>query len=305
MSRAKSQSNALKILICYYDSYGLPPLDDGILFPIQAGRTISDTDLHIQGDNELNGQACDNISEKNPTYSELTALYWAWKNLKKIYPDVKYVGWTHYRRFFAFHERKYFTSLIEKPAEEIRKYRVNPDEIINILESGRIITAKRDSFLIPVYWQYSQCHSSEDYRTLRKVINEKFPDYYETFMNFMERNNKISLFCMFIMKYDEFIKYCEWLFSVLSEVEPLLIHSEHYNSGRKRVFAYMAERLMNVYILKNKLKTKELNVYFYEKEYAHKSIFKKFFSYVHRVLGYVKREITLRLITGWKSSPKS
>ena len=33
-----------------------------------------------------------------------------------------------------------------------------------------------------------------------------------------EDNNKISLYCMFIMKYDEFEKYCEWLFSVLSAV---------------------------------------------------------------------------------------
>ncbi len=38
----------------------------------------------------------DNISAKNATYSELTGLYWLWKNV-----DVRYKGLTHYRRLFG------------------------------------------------------------------------------------------------------------------------------------------------------------------------------------------------------------
>lgn len=299
----KDISNVLKILICYYDSYGFPPLDDGILLPVQAGKAISDRDLHIQGDNEVNGQPCDNISDKNPTYSELTALYWAWKNLKKLYPDVKYVGWTHYRRFFAFNDKRYFESLIAKPAEEIKKYRVNSQEIIKILECG-IIVAKRDSILTPLYIDYCKIHFSDDYRTLRDVIQKKFPDYYDDFINVMERNNKISLYCMFMMKYDDFVKYCEWLFSVLAETEPL-IPFQYYSPYQKRVFAFMAERLLNVYILKNRMKTHELNVYFYTDKTVRKNTLANIISYAHRLLGYIKREISFKLMVEWRKTSRS
>ncbi len=37
----------------------------------------------------------DNISDQNHIYSELTGLYWAWKNL-----DASYIGLVHYRRYF-------------------------------------------------------------------------------------------------------------------------------------------------------------------------------------------------------------
>lgn len=40
----------------------------------------------------------DNISGKNPDYCELTAQYWAWKNI-----DCDYYGFFHYRRYLTFH----------------------------------------------------------------------------------------------------------------------------------------------------------------------------------------------------------
>ena len=52
---------------------------------------------------ERNFRACchddegDNISQKNKTYCELTAQYWAWKN-----EDADYYGFFHYRRYLAF-----------------------------------------------------------------------------------------------------------------------------------------------------------------------------------------------------------
>ena len=92
------------------------------MLPVQTGKSISDVSLNIQADNEINGQPCDNISSKNEGYSELTAMYWAWKNLKKLYPDVKYVGLYHYRRFFAL-RNTYFSCEFDVPESDIENYR--------------------------------------------------------------------------------------------------------------------------------------------------------------------------------------
>lgn len=70
-----------------------PVYHNDIYTPIHVGKAISrykDEMADMIGDN-----TGDNISEKNPYYCELTAQYWAWKNLH----DVEYVGFCHYRRF--------------------------------------------------------------------------------------------------------------------------------------------------------------------------------------------------------------
>ena len=66
--------------------------------PVQVGTSLAQK--------ELPGMAHDNdgenISELNPMYCELTAQYWAWKNL-----DLDYYGFCHYRRYFNFSDRMF------------------------------------------------------------------------------------------------------------------------------------------------------------------------------------------------------
>ena len=140
-------------------------MDDGILLPIHTGKAISSLDLHIQGDNEVNGTPCDNISSKNASYNELTAIYWAWKNLRRLYPDVKYVGLYHYRRFFAFDERKYFDCCIDRPESAIAGYRVDAEKVIRILESGKIILPVSTVSAHSLAVSYCIVHLSDDYGT--------------------------------------------------------------------------------------------------------------------------------------------
>ena len=64
---------------------------------------------------------------------------------------------------------------------------------------------------------------------------------------------------MFIMSYNDFDSYCSWLFSVLSKIENF-IPFESYNEMQKRVFGYISEFLLLVWLKNNKKNYKEIMV---------------------------------------------
>ena len=90
-------------------------------------------------------------------------------------------------------------------------------------------------------------------KDLDRIIKKTRPTHVvETFYEVMYNNNKLSHYNMFIMKKEDFDKYCEWLFPILFEMEKN-IEFTHYND-QGRVFGYMAERLFNVWLKSNQKK---------------------------------------------------
>ena len=82
----------IKILVAAHKEYRMPK--DPMYLPIQVGA---------EGKRSFGYQRDDtgeNISSANPRMCELTAIYWAWKNL-----DADYVGLVHYRRHFTVAKR--------------------------------------------------------------------------------------------------------------------------------------------------------------------------------------------------------
>ena len=77
----------IKVLVAVHKPYRMPK--DSAYLPIHVGYKKK-KNIGFIGDH-----TGDNISEKNPNFCELTAYYWAWKNL-----DAEYVGLVHYRRHF-------------------------------------------------------------------------------------------------------------------------------------------------------------------------------------------------------------
>ena len=65
-------------------------LNNDIYIPLQVGAALHNS-LGYHSDN-----TGDNISERNPYYSELTGLYWLYKNDS----DCDITGLCHYRRYF-------------------------------------------------------------------------------------------------------------------------------------------------------------------------------------------------------------
>lgn len=185
----------------------------------------------------------DNISKKNPFYCELTGLYWAWKNTES---DV--LGLCHYRRFF----QNKMAFAIKKRKERI----LSLIQIEHLMEQyDVIIAAPREYYIESVYSHYVHAHNENDLIVTRKVLSRKYPEYLASWDSVME-STSFSLYNMFIMNRLYSDNYCKWLFDVLFSVENELNIST-YNKSDARVFGYLGEFLLNVWIKKN-----GLNVYF-------------------------------------------
>ena len=71
---------------------------------------------------------------------------------------------------------------------------------------------------------------------------------------------------MCIMNKKNFDNYCKWLFDILFEVEKR-VDMSNYTDYEKRLFGFLSERLLNVWLEENNLKLKELDVYNVEDSY--------------------------------------
>ncbi len=215
--------------------------------PIHVGKAISKEDLGIQGDN-----TGDNISEKNKSFCELTAIYWAWKNLS----NFDYIGLCHYRRYFDFNSGgKYFNSLKIIKSNELDQYNIKIPNISKLLNKYDAILAKPKVYEYSLKTEYCLSHISEDYEVMKEIVKKFIPDYYDAFKQVFEENNKLSHFNMFIVPNNIFNDYSKWLFALLDQIENELDIS-HYSAHQKRIFGYMGERFLNIYVVKNNLRVK-------------------------------------------------
>lgn len=267
----------LKILVCCHKD-DVKAVNKNYL-PIHVGKSTSKQNLNMIVDD-----TGDNISYKNSSYCELTGIYWAWKNLK----DVDYVGLAHYRRYFDFKNEKLSGSGRTLPIESFDKIDFNiPDDVKKILKKGKVIISKPESFRLSLYADYCIRHYSEDIKKLEKIINNlEEKKYSKAFNKIMHHNNELHPYNMFIMSWQEFDKYCTWLFYVLNETEKL-IDISNYTPYQKRIYGFMAERLLNIYLEANNIRVKEYPILFFSDEkpknnnffiYKIKSIINKFSS---------------------------
>ena len=127
-----------------------------------------------------------------------------------------------------------------------------------------LLPKKRNYFIETNYSQYAHAHHAIDLDTTRQIIGEKCPEYLRAYDRSMK---KISghRFNMFIMKRDKFDAYCEWLFDILFELEKRLDISD-YNVNDSRVFGFVSERILDVWIDTNRIKHKDIPYVFMEKQ---------------------------------------
>lgn len=188
----------VKILVATHKEYWMPC--DLVYLPIQVGAK-GKKDLGFVKDS-----TGDNISNKNSCYCELTALYWAWKNLK-----ADYIGLVHYRRYFT---RKEVHGLEEK-----KRLILTGDEWKRLLAEYPVIVAdKRKYYIESNQSHYNHAHHSQGLDMAEMIIRERYPDYLPAFHVVLKRT-WAHMFNMFVMRRDLFNDYMTWMFDVLFELE--------------------------------------------------------------------------------------
>jgi len=237
----------IKLLVATHKDYPMPK--DTMYLPVHAGKESSSVSLPWQGDN-----TGDHISSKNPNYCELTALYWAWKNL-----DADIIGLAHYRRHFALHKPGLF-------CKNKFSYLLKTSEVEHLFKTTSVILPKpRNYFIETNYSQFIHAHPAESLELTQKIISEKYPDYLSAYELVMKQTTA-HRFNMLIMKKDIFDRYCSWLFDILFELEQQLDISS-YDVYNQRIYGFISERLLDVFIEANHIDYKELPVIFMEQEH--------------------------------------
>lgn len=250
----------VKIYSVFHKPYWIP--DDKVYVPIQVGfgsQIFNNNKPILRDDNGFN------ISNRNKNYCELTAIYWIWKNCHH-----DYIGVDHYRRHFA-------ESRIGKKKTIILK----SERLVRLLSLNKVILPKKRHYFIETnYSQYCHAHHEIDLIKTRYILEKDYPEYLISFDYVMAKRSG-HRFNMFIMPWHIFDSYCTWLFDIIFKLDDILDIST-YNNYDSRVFGFVAERLLDVYLINNKIKILDMDYVFMDKEHL-----------IRKYINFVKRKIKL------------
>ena len=254
----------VKILISCHKPAAV--LHSDVLQPIQVGTALAQKCFPgMLHDNEG-----DNISALNRSYCELTAQYYAWKNMK-----AEYFGFFHYRRYLSFSDQVYredrygnvYEPAFAKDRHFLERYGWTDGKIRAVMKEYDVVTVKgrrlgkedavpsgNGEILIPhsILEQYAAAPylRGEDLLRVLDIIRSETPEYYQDALDYL--NGDIAYYCnMYVCRADLFDAYCTWLFRILKEFCDRTDMSG-YDEKELRTPGHLAERLWGVYYTKLK-----------------------------------------------------
>lgn len=224
-------NHKIEIYIAAHNKSEIPSIEGYKI--IEVGSFFHPDPIYAIRDNSGN-----NISEKNKTFCELTAYYWMWKNSR-----ADYIGLVHYRRFFS-----------RKRVDDSERYYLQVMEATKILENYDVILPEPI-----IWWRYTIAtgydHGAgffKDLMVVRNIISQKYPAYLKEWDQ-VTGGHKASYCNVMVTSKKYFDSYCEWLFDILFEAESQ-IDISNYTSVEKRIFGFLSEILLNVWVQHNQLR---------------------------------------------------
>lgn len=223
----------IQIFMCCHSAYEIVP---PMCCPIQCGAALNPPISGAQLDN-----VGDNISIKNREYCELTAHYYAWKNI-----SADYYGFCHYRRFFCVDDsiKRPYVALKSFPSSNLLG---NEDQWRQIISKYDIIVPRSEDMGVSAQEHYniSKNHFSEDLYMFIDILKSFAPYLSQATDRYLCQNRQY--FCnMFIMNRAHFNRYCEILFPVLEKYDRCKTLHGDYQSDRTD--GYLGEIFTGIYI---------------------------------------------------------
>lgn len=216
--------------------------------PLYVGSAMLGSDVPRKTGWSYDDEYPESISSLNPFFCELTGFHYIWKRC-----DDDVVGLMHYRRYLG--KRSSNGSFVPLDVQTISN---------DLKEYDCIVAAKstvaNGEYLVSVAEQYRLIHSSTDLVQTRLVISQLCPEYLDAFNEVM-LDHQFSPCNILVCRKNLFDQYCAWLFSIEFELYRRIDVQSRSDPYQRRVFGFLSERLLNVYLRKHGLQAKEYPVF--------------------------------------------
>jgi len=188
----------------------------------------------------------DTIADRNPDFSEMTAIYWVWKNIT----DLDAVGFCHYRRYFDFRPNLWQSARMT-PLRTQREVRRNesrfaePTVVAGHLVDGAIIVARPTAEGVTNAEQYMTAHVPEHYLAMVNYVLAHHPHYARQIVA-QTRDAHFYGNNMFVMPWADFDALCRFWFDSLFGLDRQL--QARPGAYQRRVLSFLSERLFDIHI---------------------------------------------------------
>lgn len=290
-------SKDIKIFVSHRIDLDSETIDNSLYVPVRCGAVYDKREnVTMLGDD-----TGDNISEKRNSFCELTVQYWAWKNV-----EADYYGLCHYRRYLSFSDKKYESKYINDDGNNVvchnevieefldnktvQKYNLlDENSMYKLIENNDVLVSewcnvkkmlhsKGKVYSVEEYWSKYENFilAPETINKLRKIIEEKYPHLIKYMDKYLNGDQYLGYNC-FIMKKTIFYDYCDFIFTVLFELDKKIENKNIFNKNMMRTCAFVSEILFGIYIyyLEEKLnyKIKHLQLIYFSNTEKEKELY--------------------------------
>lgn len=232
----------LVVGVATHKPYRMP--QDSCYLPLHVGAALHpDVCPGMQGD----GDGV-NISALNGWYSELTGMYWLWKNC-----EATYKGLVHYRRHF-----RTANAAMSRSSNRFDRIATSDDfcRVFDEKDVQVIVPVARTYFIDTIGGHYRATMPGEQMDAARKVLVDLEPDYVMAF-DAVLNGRHAHLFNMLVAERSVFDGYCAWLFPVLEELCCRLDPGQ-YDAFNARYPGRVSERLLDAWLRVNGISYTEM-----------------------------------------------